>query len=66
MHHLVGTRTVVGQGDLSVVLEIKGQAVRVKRRGMPDLYIPLVNAAEVGRFLLEAAQSQAGGAAAPA
>jgi hypothetical protein len=57
MHHLVATRTVIGSGDASVLLEIKGRAVRIKRRGMPDLFVPLEAAAEVGRFLVEAGQA---------
>ena len=54
MDHLLVSKTVVGAGDASILLEIKGRAVRIKRRGMPDLFLPLENAADVGRFLLAA------------
>lgn len=55
MHHLVAARTVVGSGDASVLLEVKGSSVRIKRRGAPDLFLPLDSAADVGRFLIAAA-----------
>lgn len=54
MDHLVATKTVVGSGDHSILLEVRGRSVRIKRRGMPDLYVPLDAAAAVGQFLLEA------------
>lgn len=57
MQHLVATRTVIGDGDASVLLEIRGNAVRIKRRGMPDLFVPLEAAAEVGRFLVAAGRA---------
>lgn len=55
MQHLVASKTVVGSGESAVVLEVKGRSVRIKRRGMPDLFLPLEAAAQVGRFLLDAA-----------
>ena len=57
MEHLVSARTVVGAGDATVMLEIRGASVRIKRRGMPDLYLPLAAAGEVARFLLAAARA---------
>lgn len=54
MDHLIAAKTVVGQGDATILLEVRGRSVRIKRRGMPDLYLPLESAAEVGRFLLGA------------
>jgi len=54
MQHLVATRTVIGSGDGALVLEVRAGSVRIKRRGMPDLFVPLENAAQVGRFLLDA------------
>lgn len=56
MDHLISAKAVVGSGDASVVLEVKGRSVRIKRRGVPDLFLPLEAAAEVGRFLLSAAR----------
>lgn len=61
MEHLVSARTVIGSGDATVLLEIRGASVRIKRRGLPDLHIPLASAAEVGRFLLAASGQPAGG-----
>jgi len=55
MQHLVASKTIVGNGQNAVVLEVKGDTVRIKRRGMPDLFLPLDAAAQVARFLLEAA-----------
>lgn len=57
MDHFVNAKTVVGSGDASVVLEIKGASVRIKRRGMPELFLPLSAAAEVGRFLVAAGRA---------
>lgn len=54
MDHLVSAKAVVGQGDATFVLEVKGRSVRIKRRGVPDLFVPLESAADVGRFLLQA------------
>lgn len=52
----MSARTVVGSGEATILLEVRGTSVRVKRRGLPDLHIPLAAAAEVARFLLAAAQ----------
>ena len=57
MEHLVTAKTVVGRGDATLLLEVKGTSVRIKRRGMPDLFVPLESAADVGRFLLAAAKA---------
>lgn len=57
MDHLISAKTVVGKGDATLVLEVKGQSVRIKRRGMPDLFVPLESAADVGRFLLQAGKA---------
>ena len=57
MDHLISAKTVVGKGEGSLVLEVKGRSVRIKRRGMPDLFVPLEAAADVGRFLLQAAKA---------
>jgi hypothetical protein len=54
MDHFLSAKAVVGSGDASILLEIRGRSVRIKRRGAPDLFVPLENAAEVGRFLLAA------------
>jgi hypothetical protein len=54
MDHVLSSKTVVGQGASSIVLEVKGRSVRIKRRGMPDLFLPLDAAPEVARFLLAA------------
>lgn len=54
MHHMVAARTVVGSGDSSVLLEVRGRAVRIKRRGMPELFVPLEAATDVARFLMAA------------
>lgn len=54
MDHLIVSKTVVGRGDASVLLEVRGRSVRIKRRGAPDVFLPLECAAEVGRFLLGA------------
>jgi hypothetical protein len=56
MEHLVTAKTVVGRGDGTLVLEVKAGSVRIKRRGMPDLFVPLEAAADVGGFLLAAAK----------
>lgn len=50
-------KTVVGSGEGTVLLEVRGGSVRIKRRGMPDLFLPLESAGEVGRFLLRAARA---------
>lgn len=57
MQHVVASKTVVGSGEAAVVLEVRGGSVRIKRRGMPDLFLPLESAGEVGRFLLQAARA---------
>jgi hypothetical protein len=57
MQHLVTAKAVVGAGDASVLLEITGRSVRIKRRGQPELLVPLESAAEVARFLLAAARA---------
>ena len=54
MDHFLHAKTVVGTGDATILLEIRGASVRIKRRGEPDLFLPLECAAEVGRFLLQA------------
>lgn len=54
MDHFVSAKTVVGAGEQAIVLELKGHSVRIKRRGMPDLFVPLELAGEVGRFLMAA------------
>lgn len=59
MEHIIASKTVVGAGEGSILLEVRGRSVRIKRRGMPDLFVPLENAAEVGRFLLAAATPSA-------
>jgi len=40
-----------------VLLEVRGGSVRIKRRGMPDVFLPLESAAEVGRFLTRVARA---------
>jgi hypothetical protein len=57
VHHLVASKTVVGAGDAAVVLEVRGRSVRIKRRGAPDLFLPIEAAAQVGQFLLDAARA---------
>lgn len=59
MEHLVSARTVVGSGDATILLEVSGASVRIKRRGKPDLFVPLTSAEEVARFLLAAARASA-------
>jgi hypothetical protein len=54
MEHLVASKSVVGAGEHAIVMEVKGRSVRIKRRGMPDLFVPIEVAAEVGRFLMAA------------
>lgn len=54
MEHLLTAKAVVGAGDATILLELKGRSVRIKRRNAPDLFVPLEVAAEVGRFLLAA------------
>lgn len=54
MDHFLCAKTVVGSGDSAIVLEVRGASVRIKRRGQPDLFVPLDVASEVGRFLLAA------------
>jgi hypothetical protein len=51
MQHLVTARTIVGSGEDALVLEVKGGSVRIKRRGMPELFLPLDAAREVAEFL---------------
>jgi hypothetical protein len=55
MQHLVNAKAVVGSGESTVLLEIQGRCVRIKRRGHPEVLVPLEAAADVGRFLLAAA-----------
>ena len=57
MQHLVSAKAVVGSGPSTVLLEIQGRSVRIKRRGQPDLLVPLEAAADVGRFFLAASQA---------
>ena len=57
MEHVVTAKTIVGSGEGTVLLEVRGGSVRIKRRGMPDLFLPLESAGEVGRFLLRAARA---------
>ena len=59
MDHLIASKTIVGAGEGTILLEVRGRSVRIKRRGMPDLFVPLENAAEVGRFLLAASAPSA-------
>jgi len=54
MEHILTAKAVVGTGEATILMELKGQSVRIKRRGMPDLFVPLELAGEVGRFLLAA------------
>lgn len=54
MDHFLSAKTVVGSGDSSILLEVRGASVRIKRRGHPDLFVPLDVASDVGRFLLAA------------
>jgi hypothetical protein len=55
MEHILSAKAVVGTGDGTILLEVKGNSVRIKRRGAPDLFVPLEVASEVGRFLQAAA-----------
>jgi hypothetical protein len=57
MQHLVSAKAVVGSGDATVLLEILGRSVRIKRRGQADVLVPLESAAAVGRFLLDASRA---------
>lgn len=59
MHHMVAARAVVGSGDKTVLLEVKGRSVRIKRRGLPDAFVPIEAAADVARFLMAAAMAEA-------
>ena len=59
MDHLVSAKTVVGKGEAAVLLEVKGRSVRIKRRGMPDMFLPLESAGEVARFLMMASGARA-------
>lgn len=59
MEHILSAKAVVGSGDATILLELKGQSIRIKRRGMPDVLVPLEVAGEVGRFLLAAGQRPA-------
>lgn len=52
MQHVMSSRAIVGE----MVLEVKGESVRIKRRGSPDLFVPLAAAAQVAEFLLLAAR----------
>ncbi|HEX2021890.1 MAG TPA: hypothetical protein VHH36_04210 [Candidatus Thermoplasmatota archaeon] len=54
MDHVVTAKAVVGSGDATLLLEVQGQSVRLKRRGKPEVHVPLSCAAEVARFLLAA------------
>lgn len=53
----MNAKTIVGTGDGALVLEVKGRSVRIKRRGMPELFLPLESAGDVARFLLQAAKA---------
>ena len=57
MEHLVSAKSVVGAGEQTILLEVRGGSVRIKRRGAPDVFVPLDVAAEVGRFLLAAGRA---------
>ena len=57
MQHVVTAKAVVGSGEGTVLLEVLGGSVRIKRRGMPDLFLPLETARDVGRFLLQAGRA---------
>lgn len=57
MQHVIRAKTVVGSGEATVVLEVLGASVRIKRRGMPDVFLPLESAGDVGRFLLAATRA---------
>lgn len=54
MEHLVTARAVIGGGEDAIVLEARAGSVRIKRRGMPDLFVPIEAASDVARFLLAA------------
>lgn len=54
MEHILSAKAVVGSGDATILLELKGQSIRIKRRGTPDVFVPLELAADVGRFLVAA------------
>lgn len=54
MEHFVTSKTVIGVGEHAILLEVKGHSVRVKRRGAPDLFIPLESARDVAKFLIAA------------
>ena len=54
MDHFLSAKTVVGSGESTILLEVRGHSVRIKRRGQPDIYVPLDVAGEVGRFLVAA------------
>lgn len=58
----MSAKAVLGSGEATILLEVKGQSVRIKRRGSPELFIPLAQAGDVARFLLSAAQAGAPGA----
>jgi hypothetical protein len=57
MQHLVSARTVVGTGEGALVLEVRGGSVRIKRRGTPEVFVPLESAAQVAEFLRLAARA---------
>lgn len=59
----MSARTVVGAGEATVLLEVRGASVRIKRRGAPDVYLPLSAARDVAAFLLAAARQDAPSAA---
>jgi len=57
MQHLVSARTVVGSGASSVLLEVRGGSVRIKRRGAPDMFLPVELAEELAAFFGELSRS---------
>lgn len=59
MQHMVSARTVVGSGDSSVLLEVRGGSVRIKRRGAPDVFIPIEVAREMGAFFTQLSSATA-------
>lgn len=54
MDHFLVSKTVVGTGEHAILLEVRGRSVRIKRRGSPDLFLPLEAARDVAKFLLAA------------
>lgn len=58
----MSAKAVLGSGESTILLEVRGQSVRIKRRGAPELFVPLSQAADVARFLLAAAPAAPGAA----